>query len=78
MSQPTYACHKHGYPLGGPRDACPICREEVEDEYGDSLDRYLNEDDEDRDDRYSEDGDCMNCGMCEDCIERTMAASEER
>ena len=75
MPRPTYACPKHGFPLSGPRDGCPICREEVEDEYGDSLNRYVG--DEDRDDRGSGGAeDCMDCGMCDDCIERSIAANE--
>lgn len=76
MSKPTYTCPKHGYPLYRKTDPCPVCRDEVEDEYGDSLDCYI-DDDEDRDDRPSDDDDCMDCGMCDDCIERTIAANEE-
>lgn len=38
--KPTFCCPKHGYPLYRRDDPCPVCREEVEDEFGEPDDDH--------------------------------------
>ena len=34
MGKPVHCCPKHQFPLDRKGEQCPICREEMEDEYG--------------------------------------------